>query len=409
MSTADSGCVVIGAGLAAAHVVQTLRAGGYGEPVRLVGDEPDRPYERPPLSKSYLQGKTPAAAMFVHDESWYASHDVATRFGATAVSVERGGRRVLLGSGESLHYQQLVLATGARPRTLGIPGADLPGVHYLRRLGDSDALRSALAEGGRVAIIGAGWIGLEVAAAARLAGLYVTVLENGAQPLQRVLGAEMGAYFAGLHRARGVDVRTGVSVTSVLGSGGRATGVQTSDGPVPADVVLIAVGAVPAVELASQAGLDVADGVIVDERLRSTDPAILAAGDVASALNTALGERLRVEHWDNAIKQGQLAARTILGEAAVYDWQPYFYTDQFDLGMEYVGHAGAGDELVIRGGLAGGEFIAFWIREDRIRAAMNVNVWDVNDDLRALIGQPADRRRLADAGRPLTGIMSASA
>jgi 3-phenylpropionate/trans-cinnamate dioxygenase ferredoxin reductase component len=407
---ANGGCVVVGAGLAAAHVVQTLRAEGYGEPVQLVGDELDRPYERPPLSKDYLQGKTPAAAAFVHDEGWYAANDVETRFGSTVVSVDRSGRRVLLGSGEWLHYQHLVLTTGARPRALGVPGADLAGVHYLRRLGDSDALRSVLAAGGRLAIIGAGWIGLEVAAAARLAGLDVTVLEYGAQPLQRVLGDEMGAYFARLHRAQGVDVRTGVGVTSVLGLGGRATGVQTSDGPVPADAVLIAVGAVPAVELASQAGLDLGDGVNVDERLRSTDPAILAAGDVASARNTALGERLRVDHWDNAIRQGQLAARTIVGAgAAVYDWQPYFYTDQFDLGMEYVGHADAGDELAIRGELADGEFIAFWIRANRIRAAMNVNVWDVSDDLRALIGQPADRRRLADASIPLTDVMSASA
>ncbi|MGB6454346.1 MAG: FAD-dependent oxidoreductase [Streptosporangiaceae bacterium] len=409
MSTADSGCLVIGAGLAAAHVVQTLRAGGYSEPVQLIGDEVDRPYERPPLSKGFLQGKTAAAALYVHDENWYASHNVVTRFGATAMSIDPAGQRVLLESGESLRYQHLVLATGARPRRLAMPGADLAGVHYLRRLGDSDALRSALAASGHVAIVGAGWIGLEVAAAARLAGLEVTVLEYGAQPLQRVLGDEMGAYFARLHRARGVDVRTGVSVTSLLGSGGRVTGVQTSDGPVAADVVLIAVGAVPAVELASQAGLDVENGVRVDERLCSADPAILAAGDVASAVNTALGERLRVEHWDNAIRQGTLAARTILGAGARYDWQPYFYTDQFDLGMEYVGHARAEDELVVRGELDSGEFIAFWIRDARIRAAMNVNVWDVNDDLRALIGQSADRGRLADASTPVTEIIAASA
>ena len=408
MSAADSGCVVIGAGLAAAHVVQTLREGGYGEAVRLVGAEPERPYERPPLSKSYLQGKAPATALFVHDENWYADHDVGTRFGTTAVSIDRRARRVLLSSGESLQYQHLVLTTGARPRTLAIPGADLAGVHYLRRVEDSDALRSAFTDGARVAIVGAGWIGLEVAAAARLAGLDVTVLEYGAQPLQRVLGDQLGAYFAALHRARGVDVRTGVTVTSVLGSADRATGVQTSDGPVAADIVVIAVGAVPVTELAGQAGLDVGDGVSVDERLRSTDPAILAAGDVAAAVNTALGQRLRVEHWDNAIRQGQLAARTILGAGPVYDWQPYFYTDQFDLGMEYVGHAGPGDEVVIRGDPDGGDFIAFWIRDERIRAAMNVNIWDVNDELRALIGQRADRLRLASTTTPLRDVVSAS-
>jgi 3-phenylpropionate/trans-cinnamate dioxygenase ferredoxin reductase subunit len=224
-----------------------------------------------------------------------------------------------------------------------------------------------------------------------------------------VLGAQLGAYFASVHRANGVDVRTGVTVTSVLRSAGRATGVQTSDGPVPADMVVIAVGAVPVTELASQAGLDVGDGISVDERLRTADPAILAVGDAAGAVNIALGERLRVEHWDNAIRQGQLAARTILGEGRSYDWQPYFYTDQFDLGMEYVGHAGPSDEVVIRGALEGGEFIAFWVRDDRVRAAMNVNIWDVNDDLRALIGQPADRCRLADASTPLTEVMSSPA
>lgn len=392
-----AGTVVVGAGLAAAHVVATLREQGYAEPVTLVGDEVDRPYERPPLSKSYLQGASPREEVFVHTAGWYADHGVETRFGTAATAVDRSARTVALADGTTLGYDHLVIATGSSPRTLDVPGAGLDGVHTLRRLADSDVLRAELAARSRLVVAGGGWIGLEVAAAARLAGLEVTVLEYAAQPLLRVLGPELGAFFADLHRERGVDVRTGVGVEAFEGSAGRVTGVRVGGEVVPADVVLVGVGAAPNVGLAVAAGLaaDAAAGIAVDEHLRTADPSVLAAGDVAHAHNTALGHSLRVEHWDNAIRQGGLAARTILGQDAVHDWQPYFYTDQYDLGMEYVGYADADDSVVVRGDKASRELIAFWLRDGRVRAAMNVNVWDVNDQLRALVGRRIEPARLS--------------
>ncbi|MBO9556007.1 FAD-dependent oxidoreductase [Cellulomonas sp.] len=392
-----SGTVVVGAGLAAAHVVATLREEGDDRPITLVGEEPDRPYERPPLSKGYLQGTSPRDEVFVHEPGWYAEHDVTTRFGTTARQLDRGARTVALSDGSTLGYDHLVLATGSRPRTLDVPGADLDGIRTLRRLTDSDALRDVLATPQRLVVVGGGWIGLEVAAAARQAGLDVTVLEYAAQPLLRVMGPEMAAMFAALHREHGVDLRTGVGVEGYEGSGGRVTGVRAGGELVPADVVLVGVGAAPNVALASAAGLAAdGDGVAVDEHLRTADPAVLAAGDVANAHNTVLGHSLRVEHWDNAIRQGGLAARSILGRPDVHDWQPYFFTDQYDLGMEYVGHADSADRVVVRGDVAARELVAFWLRDGRVRAAMNVNVWDVNDQLRALVGREIDPARLAD-------------
>ena len=401
---ADPGCVVIGAGRAAANVVQTLREEGFGDSITLVGGERDRPYERPALSKDYLQGNAAAGTLFVHEESWYADHDVDTVFGDAAVSIDRLGNRVWLESGDSLAYRQLVLATGASPRLLDIPGTDLAGVHTLRTIADSDALRSALSQVDRCVVIGAGWIGLEVAAAARAAGREVTVLEYAPLPLQRVMGDELGRYFAELHLSNGVDLRTGVSVSAIVGSAGQVTGVQTDGGLVPADMVVIGVGAAPNTALAADAGLKVDDGIVVDEHLRTSVPEILAVGDVANAHNVALGRRVRVEHWDNAIRQGRLAARSILGRSDRYDWQPYFYTDQFDLGMEYVGHGHPDDDLVIRGDITSGEFIAFWLREGVVTAAMNVNIWDVNDDLRSLIGRAIAVDRLSATTVGLTEL-----
>ncbi|MEV0668168.1 NAD(P)/FAD-dependent oxidoreductase [Actinomadura luteofluorescens] len=398
---ADPGCVVIGAGLAAANVAQTLREEGFDEPITLIGDERERPYERPALSKGYLQGSTQASSLYVHGENWYADHGIDTRFGQAAVSIDRLGQEVRLASGGSVPFRQLVITTGSCPCVLDIPGAGLAGVRTLRRIGDADALRAALDEGGRWVVIGGGWIGLEVASAARAAGREVTVLEQAPLPLQRVLGDRLGRYFAELHRSHGVDLRTGVSISEIVGSGGRATGVRTDRGLVPADLVVIGVGATPNTALAADAGLKVDGGVVADERLRTGDPAILAAGDVVNARNTALGRSLRVEHWDNAIRQGRLAAKSILGRPDQYDWQPYFYTDQFDLGMEYVGHAHADDDVVVRGDTADGEYIAFWLRDGLVTAAMNVNIWDVNDDLRSLIGRAITADRLADVDTAL--------
>jgi 3-phenylpropionate/trans-cinnamate dioxygenase ferredoxin reductase subunit len=395
------GTVIVGAGLAAAHVVETLRDGGYAEPVTVIGDEPELPYERPALSKSYLQGK--AGDLHVHDSSWYAERNVDLRTGTRAVGIDRQARQVGLATGEPVAYEHLVLATGAQPRTLPIPGTDLPGVHTLRTRADSDRLRDALARDERWVIVGGGWIGLEVAAAARGAGRHVTVLEYGPLPLQRVLGDRLARHFRDLHVGNGVDLRTGVSVRAIETSPS-GLAVRVDDEVVGADTVVLAVGARPDTELAERAGLTVDGGIVADERLRTSDPRVLAAGDVVAAQNTALGHRLRVEHWDNAIRQGRLAAGTILDTGGTYDWQPYFFTDQYDLGMEYVGHADPSDRVVVRGDMAGGEFIAFWLAGQRVTAAMNVNVWDVNDDLRRLVGRNVPADVLTDAGVPLSGL-----
>lgn len=403
-SPTPSGVVVIGAGLAGAHVVEALRALEYAGPLTLVGDEGQRPYERPPLSKAYLQGAAEIEEAYVHPPQWCAEHEVTARFDDAAVEIDRAAQEVRLASGERVPYATLVLATGAASRTLDVPGSHLEGVLMLRDIADSNALRAAIASAGRMVIIGGGWIGLEVAAAARTAGVEVTVLERAELPLLGVLGPQVAEHFAALHRAHGVDLRTGTGVSALKGQDGRVTGVVADGQTIPADVVVVAVGAVPRVELARAAGLEVGSGVLVDGHLRSvSDPTILAVGDIAEAQHTSLGT-LRVEHWDNAIRQGKLAAAVITGAEDVYDWAPYFFTDQFDLGMEYVGRGSAEDDVAIRGDLAAGEFIAFWLRDGRVSAAMNVNIWDVTDDLRALIGREIAPARLSDSDLALTDL-----
>jgi 3-phenylpropionate/trans-cinnamate dioxygenase ferredoxin reductase subunit len=388
--------VIVGAGLAAAHVASTIREAGDQRPVTIIGDEGRRPYERPGLSKGVLQGKDTPESLYVHDAGWYEENGIQTRFDDPATTIDVAEQKVGLASGRSVPYADLVIATGARPRTLDLPGIGLHGVHSLRRMPDSQALRESFGQGKRLVVIGAGWIGLEVAAAATEAGTQVTVLEFADVPLRAALGDRLGAYFAQLHRSHGVDLRTGITVSGIDGSDA-VTGVRAGGELFPADLVLVGVGAVPNAELAQRAGLTVDNGIVVDDHLRAGEH-VFAIGDVANASNVALGERLRVEHWDNAIRQGNLAGRVILGEDARYDWQPYFYTDQFDLGMEYVGRGAATDDVVIRGSEDSGQFIAFWQRQGVVTAAMNVNIWDVNDDLRALIGRTIDSERLADEG-----------
>ncbi|MFP5416699.1 MAG: NAD(P)/FAD-dependent oxidoreductase, partial [Actinomycetes bacterium] len=326
--------VVIGAGLAGANVVATLREEGFDGPVHLVGAEAERPYERPPLSKAILWGEAEADSAYVHPADYYADHSITTHFADAAVAIHKNAQSVRLTSGHVLAYEHLVLATGAQPRLLKDQPA-LEGLRTLRTLSDSLALKASLRQGVKVVIVGGGWIGLEVAAAAQQAGCTVTVLTLDSVPLVTVLGERMGRHFAGLHRQHGVDLRTSTRVLGIEGDGGRVSGVRTDAGLVPADLVLVAVGVVPATELAQAAGLEVDNGIVVDDRLQTSDPAVLAAGDVANAAHATLG-RLRVEHWDNAIRQGRLAARTVLGGDDRYDWQPYFFTDQYDLGMEYV-------------------------------------------------------------------------
>jgi 3-phenylpropionate/trans-cinnamate dioxygenase ferredoxin reductase component len=380
---------VVGAGLAGAKAVEAIRAEGFDGSVVLFGAEQYRPYERPPLSKGYLQGADERDTVFVHAPTWYAEHDVDLRLDVPVVGLDRQAHELTTRDGDTLRYDKLLLATGATPRRLRVPGAELSGVRYLRTLDDSNALRSAFRPGTRVVVVGAGWIGLETAAAARVAGATVTVLENAELPLLRVLGRRMATVFADLHLAHGVDLRCGVTVSAVrAATAGPSTvgGVELADGTVlDADVVVVGVGVSPDVELAQAAGLAVDDGVLVDASLRTSDPDVFAVGDIANAEHPVLGRRIRVEHWANALQQPEVAARAMLGADAVYDRLPYFFTDQYDLGMEYVGYAGADDEVVVRGDLEALEFVAFWVRDGRVLAAMNVNVWDVTDRIRDLI------------------------
>ncbi|HUY46981.1 MAG TPA: FAD-dependent oxidoreductase [Streptosporangiaceae bacterium] len=410
--------VIVGASLAGAKAAETLREEGFGGPIVLLGAETERPYERPPLSKGYLLGKSDKPALYVHEEHWYAEQQVDLRLGVNVTGIDRAAKRVALAGGESVSYDRLLLATGAQPRELNVPGADLDGVHYLRTAVDSERLATALApvpgEGTRVVIVGAGWIGLEVAAAARDKGCGVAVVEPEPTALHRALGPELGGVFTDLHRSHDVEFHFGEGVTELRGQGGRVTSVLTSGGAeLPADVVVVAIGAVPNVGLAVAAGLDVDNGISVDAALRTSDPDIFAAGDVANAVHPLLGRRIRVEHWANARNGGPAAARSMLGQQVSYDRVPYFFSDQYELGMETSGlpEPGSYDQVVYRGAAASLEFIAFWLAGGAVVAGMNVNVWDVTNDIQALIragyaGARVDVARLADPDVPLGELLT---
>lgn len=390
--------VIVGASLAGAKAAQGLREGGFDGRVVLIGEEPCLPYARPELSKGYLLGTKSMADMLVHPSGFYAEHDIEVVTATTVTGIERADSQVQMSNGESLQYDRLLLATGATPRALDMPGVDLPGVVSLRTVADADILRERIAQAGRVVVVGAGWIGCEVAACARTLGAQVSMLTPDAFPLVRVLGPEVGAVFADLHTEHGVDLHLGTGVESVVGVD-RAQGVRTTDGEtIEGDLIVMGVGAVPRDGLARRAGLEVDNGILVDEFLTTSDPRILAAGDVANAWHPLLGARLRVEHWDNAIKQGLAAAANMLGTPTAFTQLPFFYSDQYEFGMEYRGHATSWDQVVFRGDPASLEFCAFWLHQGRVLAAMNANIWDQGDVLNALLrsGASPSPERLAD-------------
>ncbi|MEH1126155.1 NAD(P)/FAD-dependent oxidoreductase [Micromonospora sp. CPCC 206061] len=405
--------VIIGASLAGAKAAETLRAEGFDGRIVLVGEEIERPYERPPLSKGYMLGKDPRDKAFVHDESWYAEHDVELMLGRRATNLDAAAHTVTLDGVAKLTYDKLLLATGSRVRTLSVPGAELSDVRYLRTFDEADVLLERLRAGGRVLVVGAGWIGLEVAAAAREHGCSVTVVEADSLPLRRVIGDEVAAVFRDLHVAHGVEFRFGAGVREFGTVGGRLThAVLDDDTEVPADLVVAGVGIRPATELAEAAGLAVDNGVVTDAALRTAHPDVYACGDVASFEHPLIGERIRVEHWSNALNGGPAAARSMLGQQVRYDRVPYFFTDQYDLGMEYAGWApqGSYDSVVFRGDVAAREFLAFWVKGGRVLAGMNVNIWDVQDEIQALVkagfaGQAVDLSRLADDSVPLPDLL----
>ena len=401
---ASQAFVIVGAGLAGAKAAEALRANGFDGPIWLIGEEVHLPYERPPLSKGYLAGKADRDSVFVHDYAWYRQQEIDLWLGSPVVGIDRAIRQVRLADGARLPYGKLLLTIGASPRRL----PDATGVHYLRTIDDAERLKEILATRSHLAVIGGGWVGLEVAAAARQAGLRVTVLETLPLPLLRVLGREMAQVFADLHRAAGVDLRLGMPIEGIISSGGMATGVRLADGSqIEADAVVVGIGAIPRTTLAEDAGLEVGNGIVTSAALRTSDPDIFAAGDVASAFHPLFGHHLRVEHWANALKQPAVAAAAMLGQDARYEELPYFYTDQYDLGMEYLGHVGDGyDQVVVRGDLETREFIAFWLKDGRVRAGMNVNIWDVTDSIKNLIrsGRSVSADALADPGTSLDDL-----
>ena len=398
--------LIVGASLTGAKAAETLREEGFDGRVILVGAEPHRPYERPPLSKDYLQDGAERDSVYVHPEGFYAEQEVELLRGREVTAVDPEGHTATLSDGETLGWDRLLLATGSEPRRLPIPGADLDGVHVLRTLDDCDRLRDVIAAGGRLFVIGAGWIGAEAAASARTRGMEVTMVEQQSVPLQTVLGAEVGRMYADVHRDHGVELLTGTGVEAIEGDG-RAERVRLAGGrTVECAAVLVGVGAAPRTALAEAAGLAVDNGVLVNATLRAGGD-VFAAGDIANAEHPFFGRRVRVEHWANALNQGPAAASAMLGRTEPFERLPYFFSDQYDVGMEYSGLADAEARIVVRGDLAAREAVVFWLGDDgAVMAGMNINVWDVNEQVQALIRSRAvvDPDRLADQDVPLEGL-----
>ena len=391
--------VIVGAGMAGAKAAESLRTEGFEGRIALVGSESEAPYERPPLSKDYLRGESPREKARVHPDGFYDEHDIELITGETAVAMDAGARTVTLDSGRVLDYDRLLLATGSVPRRPPIPGADLPEVHVLRTLADSDRLRDVIAQGGPLVLVGAGWIGCEIAASARQLGAQVTLVDQAQAPLEQVLGPEVGGHFAALHRAHGVELRLGSGVARIEGGAGVERVVLADGTSLEAAAVLLGVGVAPDTRLAELGALRVDDGIVVDEHLRSSAPDVFAAGDVASAMHPRYGRHIRVEHWSVALNQGTAAGRFMLDAGEPYDRLPYFFSDQYDTGMEYTGLHRPGDRLVVRGRLEDQAFQAFWLDDaDRVSAGMHVNDWDAIEPIRRLIesGRPVNAAALAD-------------
>jgi 3-phenylpropionate/trans-cinnamate dioxygenase ferredoxin reductase component len=411
MSTTST-FVIVGAGLAGAKAAETLRAEGFHGRLLLLGDEAERPYDRPPLSKAYLRGETDRDSLYLHQEGFYAAQEIELRRSTPVRSIDPAGHRLELVSGERIAYQRLLLATGAAPRRLPLPGADLDGVHYLRSRRDADSLAAAAAHAEHVVVVGTGWIGSEAAASLRQLGRDVTLIGPDTAPLARVLGPEVAGVYRGLHADHGVRLVLGARVAALRGSG-HVEAVVTSDGQtIPCDLVLIGVGAAPRTELAEAAGLPVRNGILVNQRLEAVGTAgVYAAGDAAAAWHPRYQTYLHVEHWANALNQGPAAAKNMLGIAAPYQRLPYFYSDQYDLSMEYSGFAATWDRVIVRGDLASRAFIAFWLKDQRVVAGMNANAGDAVESIKALIrdGRTVDPERLADSDIPLNQVASEGA
>jgi 3-phenylpropionate/trans-cinnamate dioxygenase ferredoxin reductase subunit len=408
MTTERETFVIVGAGLAGAKAAETLRQQGFDGRLILIGDEPERPYERPPLSKDYLRGET-TDAPYVHDASFYLDNAIELLTSTRVTGIEPGLRALLLEGDRRLGYDRLLIATGSVPRRLDAPGGKLDGIHYLRTLADSARISERIESGRKLVVVGSGWIGAEIAASARQKGCEVTMIETASLPLERVLGPEVGRIYRDLHRDQGVEFFPETTVERFEGEGS-VERVVTKDGArIETDFVVVGIGVAPRTGLVEMAGLKIDNGVVVDEHLETSAPGVFAAGDVANGWHPFYGHRLRVEHWANALNQGPVAAKAMLGQEVSYEEIPYFFSDQYDTGMEYSGYATEWDEVAFRGDVAGREFIAFWLKDDRVIAGMNMNVWDVSDPIRELIRsrRPVSSGDLADPDVPLSRLIAA--
>ena len=397
--------VIVGAGLAGAKAAETLREEGFDGRLVLVGDEPERPYERPPLSKDYLRGEAEHAP-YVHDRTFYDDRSIELWCSTRVTGLDAGLQELLLEGDRRLGYDRLLLSTGAVPRRLDVQGADLDGTHYLRTLADSARIGERIESSQRLVVVGSGWIGAEIAASARQKGCEVTMLEMASLPLERVLGPELGQIYLDLHRDHGVEFLPETTVERFEGQGSVERVITRDGASIETGFVVVGIGVAPRTGLLESAGLRIDNGIVVDEYLQSSIPGVYAAGDVANVRHPFYRRHLRVEHWDTALHQGSVAARNMLGASEPYERIPYFFSDQYETGMEYSGHAIEWDEVVFRGDVGAREFIAFWLEDQRLVAGMNMNVWDVSDPIRELIAsrRRLDPRELADPDTPLAEL-----
>ena len=388
--------VILGAGHAGGRMAEALRAAGVAAPIHLVGEEAYPPYERPPLSKDLLAGKVAVESTFIQPLAFWTEHAVTLHLGMRAEAIDRAARRVRLSDGSALEYGVLVLATGGRPRRLALPGADTKRLRYLRDIEDAKALQAALRPGTRLAVIGAGVIGLEVAASARGLGADVTVLELAPMPLGRVVDATVGEWFLALHRRNGVDFRMGVRPVEIRDTGAGATIVLADGGTLEADVIVAGIGIHPNSELAAAAGLAVEDGVVVDAHGRTADPAIFAVGDVACAFHPSLGRHQRLEAWRCAENQPRAVAQVIAGGAAPYDEVPWMWSDQYDVNLQVAGLPRAVDQTIRRGG--DDRFTLVQLRDGAVVGGVTVNQGRDMRPIQQMIAKAArpDPARLAD-------------
>jgi 3-phenylpropionate/trans-cinnamate dioxygenase ferredoxin reductase component len=395
----DAAVVIVGGGLAGIRAIEELRARDYSGPITMVAAERQLPYERPVLTKGFLVGTESRESAFRHDQQWYADNDVELILGDRVTALDRDGHKISTASGTDIGYRTLLLSTGSEPRVLPLDGVDAANVHTMRNVDDADRINAAITELGEtgkpMVIIGGGWIGLEVAAAARQRNVEVTVLEAMDKPLLTVLGPEVGQIFGDLHTQHGVQLLTNAKVKGIETENGQATAVITDDGARhQAGFVLMAVGAAPRIDLAADAGIAVDHGVLTDGSLRTSDPDVYAAGDIAEVDHPLLGKRVRVEHWAWALDGGPVAARSMLGQDAKVDFLPFFFTDQYDLSMEYTGYLPPRSQarVEIRGDVPGLVFRAYWIVDDKVVAGMHVNDWDNGiDPIKEIVlaGDPA--------------------